>query len=216
MVSMSIQTWWHEGFVSNKNRNIGRFNKHATFVVQWYQKKSTLRQLDFESNILALCEKALLILCSVLPLARGVNPLNQVRNVCNENYNEESAINTLSNCLFICKYVVDIDLDTRAWTWNWAPRYCRAARRESAENIKTRLQTYKQRLRIFISTNILDKDARQALLESNILSNGLIGEVQSFLTMLESEECSKISASTWQSKGCIVSWAWTFTVWSIN
>ena len=75
------------------------------------KKKSTLRQLDFEPNILALCEKALLILRSVLPLARGVNPLNETRNVCNGNHSGESAINTLSNCLFICKYVVDIDLN---------------------------------------------------------------------------------------------------------
>ena len=142
----------------------------------------------------------------MLPLARGVNPLNETRSVCNENYNGESVINTLSNCLFICKYVVDIDLDTRH-EHGIEHRDIVEPDVSQQKILKTRLQTYKQRLRNFISTDILDKDAKQSLLESNILSNGLIGEVQNFLTMLESEECSsgKILASTWQSKWCVVS-----------
>ena len=140
----------------------------------------------------------------MLPLARGVNPLNQVRNVCNENYNEESVINTLSNCLFICKYVVDIDLDTRH-EHGIEHRDIVEQQDVSQQKILNTTSSVQTKLSNFISTNILDKDARQALLESNILSNGLMGEVQSFLTMLEREECSKISASTWQSKGCIVS-----------
>ena len=102
---------------------------------------------------------------------------------------------------------MDIDLDTRHEHGIEHRDIVEQQDVSQQKILKTRLQTYKQRLRNFISTNILDKDARQALLESNILSNGLIGEVQSFLTILESEECSsgKISASTWQSKGCIVS-----------